>query len=270
MDLSRITAERFGDEWHDFSVVGEYSKDQFLDWIHPLTQEFLRGKRVLDAGCGNGRLITWAQKFGASEVCGIDFGKAVEVARRNTRAFGNVHIVQADIRHLPLLPEFDYIYCIGVLHHLPDPSEGFRALTKVLKPGGTLSVWVYGEEGNELVRRFIDPIRTKFTSKLPSVVLHPISFIFTLFAYALLKVIYIPIAQDAMWLYKRLPMHEYIRTWFPYPFHEVYNLIHDQLITPITHYISKATLEQWVVEAGMNECTITQRGGNGWRLCAKK
>jgi magnesium-protoporphyrin O-methyltransferase len=44
----------------------------------------LRGRRVLDAGCGSGRHAYYAARFGA-EVCAIDLGPAVEVARRNTR-----------------------------------------------------------------------------------------------------------------------------------------------------------------------------------------
>jgi SAM-dependent methyltransferase len=42
---------------------------------------------------------------------------------------------------------FDYINCVGVLHHLPDPVAGIQALARQLKPGGLMHVFVYAELG---------------------------------------------------------------------------------------------------------------------------
>ena len=42
---------------------------------------------------------------------------------------------------------FDLVVCTGVLHHLPDPDEGLRALRNVLKPGGAMRVMVYAPYG---------------------------------------------------------------------------------------------------------------------------
>jgi SAM-dependent methyltransferase len=62
----------------------------------------------------------------------MDLSDAVETAYANLGKMPNVHVVQGDIYHPPFArPEgggpFDFIYSIGVLHHLPDPEAGFHS-----------------------------------------------------------------------------------------------------------------------------------------------
>jgi ubiquinone/menaquinone biosynthesis C-methylase UbiE len=65
------------------------------------------------------------------------------VTRRNTESV-NVRAVQADLHNPPFaLESFDFIYSIGVLHHLPDPEVAFRNLLRFLKPGGEVQIYLY-------------------------------------------------------------------------------------------------------------------------------
>ncbi|HYZ65021.1 MAG TPA: class I SAM-dependent methyltransferase, partial [Acetobacteraceae bacterium] len=57
------------------------------------------------------------------------------------------------------LGPFDYIDCCGVLHHLPDPAEGLRALLSVLAPGGGLGLMVYAPHGRTGVYMLQDALR---------------------------------------------------------------------------------------------------------------
>jgi uncharacterized protein YbaR (Trm112 family) len=93
------TALSFGYEWHRFPEMYQEWERQFLDYMQPHAADFFPGKKILDAGCGNGRFAYYAAKYGA-EVWAIDLGSAVEVARRNTET-RNVHVVQADLHHPP-------------------------------------------------------------------------------------------------------------------------------------------------------------------------
>jgi ubiquinone/menaquinone biosynthesis C-methylase UbiE/uncharacterized protein YbaR (Trm112 family) len=107
------------------------------------TNEWLRGKWILDAGCGAGRFLDVAS--GARcEVVGIDISNATDAARSSLAGRSNVHLVQASILSLPFRPEaFDGCYSIGVIQHTPDPQASLRALPRVLKQGGRLAVTSY-------------------------------------------------------------------------------------------------------------------------------
>ena len=52
--------------------------------------------------------------------------------------------MQGDIFHPPVKRgALDFVYSIGVLHHLPDPKAGFLSLTRLIRAGGTMCIWVY-------------------------------------------------------------------------------------------------------------------------------
>ena len=155
----------FGYQWNTFAKAQldsangtTRSRDAFEEktgW----KLDSLRGRRVLDAGCGMGRFAEVVAAAGA-EIHAIDLSTAVEAAARNLRHHPNASFYQADIFNLPF-PDasFDAIYSIGVLHHTPDTRKAFLSLTRLLKPGGRIAIWVYSTKlrlmvGGELLRTF--------------------------------------------------------------------------------------------------------------------
>lgn len=133
------------------------------------TPEQLKGKWVLDAGCGMGRFAEVASRWGANVVA-IDLSRAAEVAAQNLAARDNVWICRGDLRHLPFrIESFDFIYSIGVLHHTPNCKESFRGLLPCLKRGGTIAIWLYSAYNKYY--RMADFYR-KFTTRLPPRILH--------------------------------------------------------------------------------------------------
>lgn len=134
----------------------------------------LRGKLVLDAGCGTGRYMEIAAQMGA-EVIGVDLSYAVDAAYANMGSRKGIHIVQVDLRKMPFRPaSFDAIYSLGVLHHTPDTREAFLSLPPMLKPGGTLAIWVYVSAGD--YSRNLDRVRS-VTVHLPSLFLYGLCWI---------------------------------------------------------------------------------------------
>lgn len=142
-------AASFGMQWNRFrttqldSTSGvDVSAERFYaetGW----SREWLKGKLVLDAGCGAGRFVEIAGQAGA-HVVGVDISSAVEAAASNVDHLPNTQIVQASLYELPFRPgAFDACYCIGVLQHTPDPARTLRSLPPVLKAGGRLSVVAY-------------------------------------------------------------------------------------------------------------------------------
>lgn len=112
-----------------------------------LSPEEVRGRLVLDVGCGMGRFVDVVSRWGGN-VVGIDLSLAVEAAYANVGGRENVRTLQANLFHLPFRPgSFDIVYSIGVLHHTPDCEKAFRQLVPFVRPGGRLCIWVYGTMG---------------------------------------------------------------------------------------------------------------------------
>lgn len=100
----------------------------------------LRGRNVLEAGCGAGRFTELLVESGAS-VHSIDLSSAVEANKGNIGDRENYTVAQADIRALPFPKEgFDLVICLGVLQHTPSPEESMTSLWSAVKPGGNLVI----------------------------------------------------------------------------------------------------------------------------------
>ncbi len=113
--------------------------------------------RILDAGCGTGVGTEYLVHLNPeADVVGIDLSAgAIAVATERCQrsgadraTFQNLSIY--DVDQVP--GEFDLINCVGVLHHMPDPVRGIRALAKKLKPGGIFHIFVYAELGRREIQ----------------------------------------------------------------------------------------------------------------------
>lgn len=267
-DEKQKTTERFSFEWKNFATLTDKYRQQFLDWIYPVGESFFRDKIVLDAGCGKGRHIYWSAKFGAKMVIGVDLGETVEVAYENTKNFPDVHIVQADIYHLPFRQNFfDYIYSIGVLHHLPDPKAGFDNLVNYLKPGGAISAWVYGREGNNWIIYILNPLRIFFTSRLPIGILKIISFFPALVLQILVKFIYRPVNEiSSLRPFKKfLFYNDYLYSISSFSFRENYSIVFDHLLAPTAFYLTGTEFKDWFKKNNLKDIQISWRNKNSWR-----
>jgi SAM-dependent methyltransferase len=267
-DLSaeqRDTADAFGYEWTHFTHIDDTYEEEFLDWIKPVEREFFRGKAVLDGGCGKGRHVALASAFGAADVVGVDISDAVDAAFANTRDLPNVHIVQSNLYKLPLRPCFDYAYSIGVLHHLPDPEAGFLALVRQLMPGGRISAWVYGKEGNWWITHLVSPVRTLVTSRVPRFLTRALAFLIAVPMQAALKVLYRPINRNVPGLKRFLFYNDYLYSISGFSFRENYSTVFDHLVAPTAFYIGHEEFQQWFADGGLADVSISWRNRNSWR-----
>ena len=142
-------AASFGYQWNQFkseqidSINGtRLSTERFYsetEW----TPDWLKGKWILDVGCGAGRFLDVASKNDC-EVVGIDLSNATDAAKKTLAGRKNVHLVQGSIYELPFRDEvFDGVYCIGVIQHTPDPQKSWHSLPRVLKKGGRIAITAY-------------------------------------------------------------------------------------------------------------------------------
>jgi SAM-dependent methyltransferase len=261
----RATADGFGYAWKTFNSLTPDYEQQFLSWIEPIGRDFFPGKLVLDCGCGKGRHLVLSAEFGAHEVIGIDLSEAVDAAFANTRHLPNVHVVQADIYELPLKREFDYVYSIGVLHHLPDPEGGFRKLVETLAPGGTISAWVYGRERNLWIIYGVNPVRERITSRIRLPVLQQLAKLVTLPLYAYARGVVLPLSAKNGIAKKLLFYQPYMEHIAQFSFREVHSIVFDHLLAPTAFYLRREEFEGWFQRAGLTDIRISWRLKNSWR-----
>lgn len=109
------------------------------------------GKRCLDAGCGNGRGTLFMLENGAKHVTSVDISPTnIESTDRNCRAFG-FDAYGTRLVTLEQLPfddeEFDFVWCNGVIMHTANPDTSLYEISRVLRVGGELWIYVYGAGG---------------------------------------------------------------------------------------------------------------------------
>jgi 2-polyprenyl-6-hydroxyphenyl methylase/3-demethylubiquinone-9 3-methyltransferase len=124
-----------------------------LEWIDGLAQ--LRGKQVLDVGCGGG-ILAEAMAGRAAGVTGIDLAtRPLGVARLHALETGTMNVDYREIAAEALATEspaaFDVVTCMEMLEHVPDPSSVVAACSTLVKPGG----WVFFSTINRNPKSFL-------------------------------------------------------------------------------------------------------------------
>lgn len=267
----RDTARSFGYEWQAFSEMLPDYESNFRWYFERFAPDSFAGKRVLDAGCGTGRHAFHMARGGAREVVAMDFSQAIEVAARNNRENPNTHFVQADIYHPPFAPDtFDFVYSLGVLHHLPDPEKGFRTLLPLLRAGNYVNIYLYWNlEGEAAWRRAALSVVTgvrQVTTRMPHAVLKKLSW---LIAAGFQVAFVLPSRALARFkatasLADRVPLGHYRK----YSFRVLYTDQFDRFSAPIENRYSRAQVAAWFERAGLEDVVIL--GGAGWRASARR
>lgn len=174
------TAKSFSEKWHKnrrlafADTLDEKSDIQHwiltrngLGNVDGLREWLSTRRRILDAGCGNGRVTALLRRFApdATEVVGIDLTSS-DVAAENLAGAPNVHFENRDLlEDLSSLGEFDLIYCQEVLQHTDDPAAAFRNVAGRLAPGGEIAIYVY--KVKPPVREWTDDFVRERISGLP-------------------------------------------------------------------------------------------------------
>ena len=145
-------AHRWWDKDSEFRPLHEINPLR-LDWIDSLAA--IRGKRVVDVGCGGGILAEAMAQRGA-RVTGIDLAtKPLGVARLHALESGVADLDYREVSAEALAAEqpgaFDVVTCMEMLEHVPDPASTVRACATLARPGG----WVFFSTINRNPKAFL-------------------------------------------------------------------------------------------------------------------
>ena len=251
------TIASYSYQWRKFKQMFPEWEAVCRDSIRPLTPDFFRGRRGVDAGCGFGRSLYYAASWGA-EVIGVDLSEAVEAAYENTAHLAGAHIVQGDIFHLPVREgTMDFAYSIGVVHHLPDPGAGVRCISRLAKPGGAIFVWVYARGRGRQIP-VLNAVRAVST-RLPLRWLDRLCWV----GAALQWLVWIvPYRLLSRWRFLRgvtrhLPFTHYAR----YPFRVLHTDWVDGFSVPLQQYHRPDEVAAWFHAAGLRDVRIDSDWG---------
>lgn len=274
-------AESFGYQWKTYrqtqldSFSGTSISRDRLRRLMGGSFDGLRGRRVLEAGCGAGRFTEVLLAEGA-KVFSVDLSAAVEANYENFHDQQNYFVCQADILELPLHPgQFDVVVCIGVLQATPDPEAAISALIAQLKPSGTLVIDHYSRQYPvTFSRRMLRSLLLKMPKRFSIAVCKFVAFFLWPF-------------HHVLWKARRLPLIFFVRTAFlgcsPFvDYHDAYPQLGPELMkvwgtldmhdTVTDHYKHLRTQDE--IRNHLERCGMagieTRYAGNGVEALAVK
>ena len=144
-------ASRWWDPTSEFKPLHQINPLR-LDWIDG--QAALKGKKVVDVGCGGGILAESMARLGAA-VKGIDLAdKPLKVAQLHGLESGikvDYEAISAEDLASREARQYDVVTCMEMLEHVPDPAATISACSQLVKPGG----WVFFSTINRNPKSFL-------------------------------------------------------------------------------------------------------------------
>lgn len=263
-DATEKTIKDFGRQWTRYPTNdGHYaSAELFADICGPLLSPAeLTGARVADIGSGTGRIVRMLLEAGAGHVVAVEPSDAFEALRRNTAEWADrIDYLNARGDAIPPDGRCDYVFSIGVLHHVPDPGPVVRAAFRALRPGGRMLVWLYGREGNETYLRIVQPLRI-LTTRLPPGLLAAASHVLNVLLAA-----YIFLCR-----FVPLPLHRYANNVIgKFSWRKRFLAIYDQLNPAVAEYYTADAARALLEGAGLKDVRLHHRHGYSWTVIGTK
>jgi SAM-dependent methyltransferase len=249
--------DRFGYEWSTYADILPIYEEQFRRWTPALSPADWRGAMFLDVGCGMGRNSYWPMKYGAAGGVAIDLdARSLAAARRNLANFPGLEVREASAYDIGYENHFDIAFSIGVIHHLEFPARALAAMTRAVKPGGRVAIWVYGRENNRWLISFLDPLRRALFSRLPVSWVHHLSLYPTALLWLLLRAGLRPIA--------------YFRLIATFGFAHLRSIVFDQMLPRIANYWTRGEVEALMSQAGLRDVRLDWVNEMSWSAVGTK
>jgi ubiquinone/menaquinone biosynthesis C-methylase UbiE len=173
----------FSDIW--LGMTDDIYFDESFDFLRQRLEkngvdphDLFGGKVVVDAGCGSGKFSAAIARFEPAKVIGIDIGdRGLEFARRQAEKVPHGKRIEYRLGSLLEIPladaSVDVVLSNGVIHHTTDYERCIAEFARVIKPGGTLFLYVNGLFG--LFELLVDTTRLSLQGVPRAFYLHYLS-----------------------------------------------------------------------------------------------
>ncbi len=169
------TADDYGLQWTKLlegklekGTVYGVTRDDWKEYFQKslgLSLDELRGKRILDAGCGSGKLARALAAYGC-QIVSLDIHSGLDAFYALAGKYPGSHIAQGDASQPPIAQgKFDVVWASGMIHRTRCPHDVFQQLAKLVAEDGRFFVWVCRTRRNpyRMIRSALP-----FARKLPS------------------------------------------------------------------------------------------------------
>ncbi|BFZ07741.1 hypothetical protein BsWGS_10780 [Bradybaena similaris] len=149
-------------KFHD--VIEEYGPIHFEVYVNTIMKsvdglkpQLESGIDVMEVGCGRGRMLAKiAQMFPKSSFTASDnLDSLLDHQKANLGHLPNVECGIIDLCSPSNLPskQYDWVYCVNVIHDVPEPQEALRSIRKMTKPGGVFTMIDFASSGSPIAER---------------------------------------------------------------------------------------------------------------------
>lgn len=260
-NIDQETVIAFGEEWSKFNEFSDEEIDKLASThyfdISPIS--YFKDKKVLDVGCGTGRWTKYVSKF-ASSVDAVDPSKSIFVAAKLLNKCSNVRLIHTSVDNLPFDDDiFDFVFSLGVLHHIPDTQLAMKQCVAKIKPGGYFLTYLYYNFENRgyvfksifwlssLIRKIICNFHPKIKDAVCDIIALIVYMPF-IWSAALIKKIGMPS------LSKQIPLHFYVGK----SFYVIRNDARDRFGTPLEKRFSKNDIRQMMQNCGLKQIIFSE------------
>ena len=255
------TVEEFGDQFNVYNNIEGYwgSVEMLKDIVYPFDLNEIKDKKICEIGSGSGRIIKKLNSFKPRKILAVVPSSAIEVAKFNNKDT-SIEFLNIRGQNLSFKEEFDYIFSLGVIHHIPEYEIVCKKIYNSLKFNGKFIIWVYGYENNEIYLKIFNNLR-RVTRIIPDFLLRFLCKILNVSA-----ILYIFLCR----LFN-LPLKEYfIKIFSKCSFKKREEIIFDQLNPSFSKYFKKEELESLLINSGFSKIKINHRHNYSWTAIAEK
>jgi len=251
----------FGSQFNRHQDISGFwgSEVMLKESTHPFDLLRIKNKDVCEVGSGSGRYLKNFLKFSPKSLTAIDPATSLEVAKKNNKGKG-INFLKLDSTQMDIKEKFDFVFSIGVIHHIPEAKKAVNNIYRSLRKDGEFIMWVYGYENNEIYVLIFNNLR-KILSRLPDIIVETFSYIFTLLSY-----VYIFLCKLI-----KLPLNKYFLNVFSkFSFKHKFYVIFDQLNPRYSKYYKKGEALSLLENAGFKILSINHRDEYSWTVIGKK
>ncbi len=251
----------FGDQFLTDKDIGGYwgSVELLNEIVFPFDLKLIKNKKIMDVGIGSGRISNNLLKYDPLKLVAVEPSDAIKIAKENIKS-EKVEYLNIKGQDINFENEFDYVFALCVLHHIPEYKEVLTRIEKSLKPNGKFIAWVYSKEGMEMYIFMLKNLR-RITSIMPDFLLRVFSQFLAVLTYP----------YGFLCKFFPLPLKKYFVTMFnKFSFKHKSYVIFDQFNPSFYKYFSKIELTETLEKNGFKVESLVNTVGHQYTVVCSK